>query len=72
MGNTSLELYSNIHRLRHALGALFTNNKGQDLIEYALVLALVALAAATTMNTVAQKINQTFTNIGAKVSAYTS
>jgi pilus assembly protein Flp/PilA len=51
---------------------LIHDEEGQDLIEYALVVALIAFAAAAGMSTVATKINEAFTNIGTKVSTYTS
>ena len=38
--------------------------EGQDLIEYALVVALIAFAAVTAMKTVATDINAVFTAIG--------
>jgi pilus assembly protein Flp/PilA len=46
--------------------------EGQDLIEYALVVALIALAATAGMNTVATDINLAFSNIGSKLTTYTS
>jgi pilus assembly protein Flp/PilA len=45
---------------------------GQDLIEYALVCALIALAATAGMGTVAADINAAFTSIGGKLTTYTS
>jgi pilus assembly protein Flp/PilA len=48
------------------------NEDGQDLIEYALVVALIAFAAVAGMNTVATNINTAFSNIGAKLTTYTS
>ena len=48
------------------------NKAGQDLIEYALVVALIAFAAAAGMSSVATQINAAFTSIGAKISTYTS
>ena len=39
------------------------DESGQDLIEYALVAALIALAAVSTMGTVGTKINNIFTKI---------
>jgi pilus assembly protein Flp/PilA len=45
---------------------------GQDLIEYALVVALIAIAATVGMGKVASGINNAFSNIGNKVSTYTS
>jgi len=46
-------------------------NNGQDLIEYALVAALIALAATAGMNTIASDINTAFSNIGTTISTYT-
>jgi pilus assembly protein Flp/PilA len=45
--------------------------EGQDLIEYALVVALIALAATAGMGTLATDINQAFTSIGGKLTGYT-
>ena len=43
---------------------------GQDLIEYALVVALIAFAATAGMGVVASKINLAFGNIGTKITTY--
>jgi len=43
---------------------------GQDLIEYALVVALIAFAATAGMGTLANDINTAFTNIGTRVTNY--
>ena len=43
------------------------DESGQDLIEYALVVALIAFAAVAGMNTVAADINEAFSKIGSKV-----
>ncbi len=51
---------------------LLANVDGQDLIEYALVVALIAFAATAGMNTVAKDINQAFNNIGTKIVTYTT
>ena len=45
---------------------------GQDLIEYALVVALIAFAATAGMSTLATNINAAFTSIGTKLSSYIS
>ena len=45
---------------------------GQDLIEYALVVALIAFAATAGMDVVANNINKAFGNIGNKLGVYTS
>jgi len=40
---------------------------GQDLIEYALLAALIALAATAGMNTIASDLNNAFSTIGATI-----
>jgi pilus assembly protein Flp/PilA len=45
---------------------------GQDLIEYALVVTLIALAATVGMKDVANDINAAFGAIGNKLTFYTS
>jgi pilus assembly protein Flp/PilA len=50
---------------------IFRETHGQDLIEYALVAALIALAATVGMKTVATDISTAFTNIGTALSSYT-
>jgi pilus assembly protein Flp/PilA len=72
MRNITLKLYVKTQALRCALRGLLTDDQGQDLIEYALVVALIAFAAAAGMTSVATQINAAFTSVGAKVSAYTS
>lgn len=51
---------------------LLTDERGQDLIEYAMVVALIAFAATAGMNSVANRINTAFGNIGNKLNTYTS
>jgi pilus assembly protein Flp/PilA len=51
---------------------LLQDERGQDLIEYALVVALIAFAATAGMSSVANNINTAFTNIGTKLTTYTS
>jgi pilus assembly protein Flp/PilA len=67
-----LKLYVRIQTLGIDLRRLIAEESGQDLIEYALVVALIAFAAAAGMTTVATKINTAFTNIGTKLTTYTS
>jgi pilus assembly protein Flp/PilA len=69
---TNLKLNSTLHAVRRVVRALLRNKKGQDLIEYALVVALIAFAAAAGMTSVATQINAAFTNIGTKVATYAS
>ena len=51
---------------------LIKREEGQDLIEYALVVALIAFAATVGMQSVATNINTAFTNIGTKLTSFTS
>jgi len=50
---------------------VLSSEEGQDLIEYALVVALIAFAATAGMNTLATNINTAFSNIGTKLTTYT-
>jgi len=46
---------------------IWTDQSGQDLIEYALVAALIAFAAVAGMQSVAQNINSAFSAVGSKI-----
>lgn len=46
------------------LRRLFHDESGQDLIEYALIGALVAIVAITGLNSLAGKINSEYSKIG--------
>jgi pilus assembly protein Flp/PilA len=46
---------------------LLKDESGQDLIEYALVVALIAFAATAGMSTLASDINSAFGKIGEKL-----
>jgi pilus assembly protein Flp/PilA len=58
-----------IDRIRKVLVSLHREESGQDLIEYALLAALIALAATVGMTTVASDINNAFTAIGSKLNS---
>lgn len=45
---------------------------GQDLVEYALVVALIALGATASMSSLATSFSTAFSSIGSKASTYTS
>jgi pilus assembly protein Flp/PilA len=47
--------------------AFISDESGQDLIEYALVVAIIALAAAAGMGTVASSISNAFVTAGSKL-----
>ena len=48
---------------------LMSSEDGQDLVEYALVVALIAFAATAGMGTLASDINTAFTNIGTSLTS---
>ncbi len=52
------------------LQSLMKDEEGQDLIEYALVVALIAFAATAGMKVLATDINTAFTNIGGTLGTY--
>lgn len=68
MKHLPLKIYVKLQSCRDTL----MDESGQDLIEYALVVSLIALAATAGMSTVATKISTAFTNIGNKLATYTS
>jgi pilus assembly protein Flp/PilA len=53
-----------------SLSRLHNDEAGQGLVEYALILALVAFAAVVAMQTLAKDINNAFTGIGSMLSSY--
>lgn len=63
-----LELYIKIQTLAEAL----LDEQGQDLVEYGLLLVLIALAAATGISGVATAIADAFTRVGTTLGTYTS
>jgi pilus assembly protein Flp/PilA len=64
MKNAFLKLYTKLQILR--------DDRGQDLVEYALVVALIALAATAGMSGLANSIKSAFTSVGGKLATYTS
>lgn len=53
------------------LKRLWADENGQDLVEYALLVALVALAATVGMNSIATAINTEFSNLGKSLTTVT-
>ena len=49
---------------------ILKDENGQDLIEYALVVALIAFAATAGMSSLATNINTAFNHIGTKLTTY--
>ena len=56
MSNTLMNLYVKFQSLKNG-------EEGQDLVEYALLVALIALVCIAGVNNVATAINSVFTNI---------
>jgi pilus assembly protein Flp/PilA len=55
--------------IRETLIRLHREDSGQDLIEYALIAALIALAAVVGMGTVANAINEAFISISSRLNS---
>jgi len=58
-------------KLRQIVSGLISDESGQDLIEYALVAAIIALGATAAMTTVSKDITAVFTKIGTSLSSAT-
>ena len=59
MKSTLLNLYVKFQGLK--------NDEGQDLVEYALLVALIALVCVAGVNNVANAVNNVFTNISSSL-----
>jgi pilus assembly protein Flp/PilA len=55
--------------MKQLLQNLLREDSGQDLIEYALVAAVLALAAVAGMTTLASNISNAFSAVGSKLSS---
>jgi pilus assembly protein Flp/PilA len=53
--------------IRYRLAALLNDESGQDLIEYALIAAIIALGAITTMTGLSNNIGSAFSTVGSKL-----
>lgn len=58
--------------MKYFLIRLWREEEGQDLVEYGLLVALVALAATAGMNALAAAINSTFGTIGSKLTSFST
>ena len=56
-------------KLSIKLRTMLSDEQGQDLIEYALVVALIAFGATAAMSALSVDINTAFTKIGGALSA---
>jgi pilus assembly protein Flp/PilA len=57
--------------MKALMKSFWKEEEGQDLIEYALLAALIALAAVVTMQTLATDINSVFASIGTDLTSAT-
>jgi pilus assembly protein Flp/PilA len=64
MNNLLLKFYIKLQDLAE-------REEGQDLVEYALVVALIAFAATAGMKNLATGLNSAFSNISTKLGTYT-
>jgi pilus assembly protein Flp/PilA len=55
--------------MRTIVSSLWKDEEGQDLTEYALLVALVALSAIAAMSSLASAISQTFSSAAANITA---
>ena len=68
MNNLILKMYVK----GQTLWSTLKDDEGQDLVEYALVVALIALAATVGMKALAGGINTAFSSITTHLGTYTS
>ena len=57
-------------KLSAKMQTVLMSEEGQDLIEYALVVALIAFAATAGMSSLAGKLNTAFIQIGSTLTTY--
>jgi pilus assembly protein Flp/PilA len=69
MNNTILKFYVKLQALKQAM---VREESGQDLVEYALVVALIALGATASMTALATSFSTAFSKVGSKLATYTS
>ena len=70
MKNTFLKYYVKMQVLKDAM---IRDESGQDLVEYALVVSLIALGATASMSTLATSFStRRSLKVGSKLSTYTS
>ena len=68
MKDLAVRVYVKIQTLKDAL----KDESGQDMVEYAIVMGLIAMGATVAMKALATTIGAGFTSIGTKVTSYTS
>jgi pilus assembly protein Flp/PilA len=69
MKSSFLKLYVKLQVVKNAL---LREESGQDLIEYALVVSLIALGATASMSSLATSFSTAFSKVGSHLATYTS
>lgn len=64
-----MNLNDKMLKLSIKIKTMLSDERGQDLVEYALVVAIIALGATVAMKTLSTDINTIFTNIGTSLNA---
>jgi pilus assembly protein Flp/PilA len=59
-----------IHQISSKLKRFLTEELGQDMVEYALVVALIAFGATAGMRNVAGGVNKAYDNISTNLNTY--
>jgi pilus assembly protein Flp/PilA len=72
MNKLTLPLYMNLYRVAVRRLGILQEESGQDLIEYVLIGGIVALGCVAGMQSFAANVNTAFTNLGGKLTGYTS
>jgi len=58
--------------MKHIIYKFICDEDGQDLVEYALVVALIALGATAAMSSLSASVSTAFSSVGSKLSTYSS
>ena len=64
-----MNLNDKLLKLSIKVKTMLSDDRGQDLVEYALVVAIIALGATAAMSTLSSDINTIFSSIGTKLNA---
>jgi pilus assembly protein Flp/PilA len=64
-----MNLNDTLLKLSIKVKAMLSDERGQDLVEYALVVAIIALGATVAMTTLASDINAVFLSIGTRLNS---
>ena len=68
MKSLAIRIYVKLQTLKDAM----KDENGQDMVEYAIVVGLIAMGATVAMKGLATSISGGFTSLGTKMTTYTS